>query len=132
MVIMHTAIIKPGNSGGPLLNEYGRVIGINTFFYDDSLNYAIHVDELISILSKNGIGYNEAGYKNETKKKTYKSNFNKKAEYIIDRHLYYFRTYKLFIISFVLLYYMFVTFGALTILTYIIIKPRKRPASKTP
>ncbi len=60
LVIQHTAIIKPGNSGGPLLNTDGKVVGVNTFFYDDSLNYAIHVDELIKCLKKNDIKYNEA------------------------------------------------------------------------
>ena len=60
LVIQHTAIIKPGNSGGPLLNTDGKVVGVNTFFYDDSLNNAIHVDELIKCLKKNDIKYNQA------------------------------------------------------------------------
>jgi len=67
LVIQHTAIIKPGNSGGPLLNTDGKVIGVNTFFYDDSLNYAIHVDELIKCLKKNDIKYNLAITTTKTK-----------------------------------------------------------------
>lgn len=67
LVIQHTAIIKPGNSGGPLLNTDGKVIGVNTFFYDDSLNYAIHVDELIKCLKKNDIKYNQSINTTKTK-----------------------------------------------------------------
>lgn len=59
LVIQHTAIIHPGNSGGPLLNNKGQVIGVNTFFYDDSLNYAVHVDELIKVLKRNDIAFNQ-------------------------------------------------------------------------
>ncbi|CAN5640760.1 hypothetical protein BH10BAC5_BH10BAC5_01560 [soil metagenome] len=59
LVIKHTAIIHEGNSGGPLVTEDGEVAGVNAFFYDrsDELNYAIHTDELISILKDNGIQY---------------------------------------------------------------------------
>ncbi len=58
-IIQHTAIIHPGNSGGPLINTKGEVVGINTFFYDDSLNYAVHVDELVKCLRKNDIAFNK-------------------------------------------------------------------------
>jgi hypothetical protein len=58
-VIQHTAIIHPGNSGGPLVNNKGEVVGVNTFFYDDSLNYAVHVDELVKCLRKNDIAFNK-------------------------------------------------------------------------
>ena len=44
----HSAPISSGNSGGPLINEFGEVIGINTFTIKDSqnLNFAINVSEL--------------------------------------------------------------------------------------
>lgn len=46
--VQHDAAISSGNSGGPLLNSYGEVIGINTWTVRDSqnLNFAIRVTEL--------------------------------------------------------------------------------------
>lgn len=45
------ASISPGNSGGPLVNVYGEVIGINTLYYEDgqNLNFAINIKELQKI-----------------------------------------------------------------------------------
>lgn len=46
--IQITASISQGNSGGPLLNAYGEIIGINTFTYVDgqNLNFAVNVSEI--------------------------------------------------------------------------------------
>lgn len=46
--VQHDAPISSGNSGGPLINKYGEVIGINTWTVQDSqnLNFAIHISEL--------------------------------------------------------------------------------------
>ena len=46
--VQHDAAISSGNSGGPLINEFGEVIGINTMTLLDSqnLNFAISVKEL--------------------------------------------------------------------------------------
>ena len=45
--------IYPGNSGGPLLNKYGNLVGLNTFITKDkdSINYAVTVEEIIKFLS---------------------------------------------------------------------------------
>lgn len=52
--IQHTAPISHGNSGGPLINEYGFVIGVNTASVTEgqNLNFAIRMEE-IDNLSRN-------------------------------------------------------------------------------
>ncbi len=50
--IQHDASITNGNSGGPLLNVYGEVIGINTWGLLDSqnLNFAVFTSELDNLV----------------------------------------------------------------------------------
>ena len=49
--IQTTAPISHGNSGGPLVNEFGEVLGVNTFMYTDgqNLNFAVSIKELSNI-----------------------------------------------------------------------------------
>lgn len=51
-VIQTQTPINPGSSGGPLLDEHGRLIGVNTFINADSpgLNYAVAVDTVQQFL----------------------------------------------------------------------------------
>lgn len=49
--VQHDAAISSGNSGGPLINQYGEVIGVNTMTIRDSqnLNFAISAKELSNL-----------------------------------------------------------------------------------
>lgn len=57
-VVQTTAPVSPGNSGGPLFNELGEVIGVVTFTKQDTarraqnLNYAVAIDEAKPLLGK--------------------------------------------------------------------------------
>lgn len=54
-LVLHSADISPGNSGGPLIDYCGRVVGVNTFLRTDStdqmrLNFALKADSLLGFL----------------------------------------------------------------------------------
>ncbi len=52
-VIQTQTPISPGNSGGPLLNDNGDMIGINSFKSDgQALNFAVSIDEVRLFLDK--------------------------------------------------------------------------------
>lgn len=51
-VIEHDARIRGGNSGGPLVDPSGRVVGVNYAGRDDlDYNYAIHRDQVLPVLA---------------------------------------------------------------------------------
>ena len=64
--LQFTAPIQPGNSGGPLLNEGGFVIGINTANYGgerfQNINFAIKGTSASSFLGKHSIGFEYGDY----------------------------------------------------------------------
>lgn len=43
----HDALLSPGNSGGPLLDEQGKVIAINTFMIRDGENFGFSLPAII-------------------------------------------------------------------------------------
>lgn len=60
--IIHTAVIARGNSGGPLVNRKGQVVGINTYLATDKVSntqfaIAIASADIIRFLRGNGIGF---------------------------------------------------------------------------
>jgi len=51
--IEHDARIRGGNSGGPLVDEQGRVVGVNYAGQDEmDYNFAIHRDEALPIIQR--------------------------------------------------------------------------------
>lgn len=62
--IQTDAVIQHGNSGGPMVNADGSVIGINTLYIssDSETNYyAVSIDEAIPMLNNNNVPYTMAG-----------------------------------------------------------------------
>lgn len=60
-VIAHDAEINEGNSGGPLLDLCGRVLGVNTYLVRNTetnavARFALHANELVRFLQANNMG----------------------------------------------------------------------------
>ncbi len=55
-VILHSALIFPGNSGGALTDIHGALIGINTWGSEDTdeRNMAVPLDQIVAFLNDNG------------------------------------------------------------------------------
>jgi S1-C subfamily serine protease len=55
--IEHSAGLSDGNSGGPLLDEAGQVVGVNVWVDDEAgLGYALDVVHLRALLDASGLG----------------------------------------------------------------------------
>ncbi len=50
----HDAALNPGNSGGPLIDQEGRVVGVNTFIIKDgnSIGFSLPINYLKSIIEE--------------------------------------------------------------------------------
>jgi S1-C subfamily serine protease len=52
-IIQHQTPTNPGNSGGPLLDDSGKVVGINTFVKGgEGLNFAVAIDTVKDFLAR--------------------------------------------------------------------------------
>jgi len=56
-MIQTDAAVNPGNSGGPLVNINGEVVGINTFIFSESggnigIGFALPINSVKTILAK--------------------------------------------------------------------------------
>ena len=61
-LVAHTATIGPGNSGGPLVDSCGSVLGVNTFMRVVQenmirLNFSLRSDSLRKFLDQKGVAY---------------------------------------------------------------------------
>ncbi len=61
--IQTSVVMKPGNSGGPMVDDGGNVIGICQATYNDYYN-AIAIDQVTEVLDKLGVEYTKGGVVN--------------------------------------------------------------------
>lgn len=59
LFIQHDAALNPGNSGGPLLNDKGQVVGVNTFGMKDGNSIGFSIP--IQMISDAHLAFQEAG-----------------------------------------------------------------------
>jgi len=71
-VIQHEVPTNPGNSGGPLLNERGMMVGVNSFVRIDTqlINFSVAIEEVKAFL-KEEIKEDKPEYIKKKKKPTY-------------------------------------------------------------
>ena len=62
VLIQHSADIHGGNSGGPLLDECNRVVGVNTLGWAlQTLEYSVHIKHVLRALNREELASTTAG-----------------------------------------------------------------------
>ena len=63
-VIQHQIPISPGNSGGPLLDKYGKLIGVNSYTARDgqNLNFSVEISDVVEFLEQKQIKEDKPKY----------------------------------------------------------------------
>lgn len=79
--IEHSALITPGNSGGPLVDANGAVVGVNAVC-SDTRNLSVSIDQVIATLDALGIEWDEysSSYQPVVSDKTNKTNKDNEEE----------------------------------------------------
>jgi serine protease Do len=62
--IMHDAALNPGNSGGPLINKEGKVVGVNSSIFKEGKNIGVALQS--NLILKSLKAFKESGFEKAT------------------------------------------------------------------
>ena len=85
-VIQHEVPTNPGNSGGPLFNERGHVIGVNSFkdSKGEVINFSVSTDEIDKFLKEKIVEKKKSQYIQKKSKQTWIQKKSKKKNSLTD------------------------------------------------
>ncbi len=85
-VIQHEVPTNPGNSGGPLFNATGDVIGVNSFkdSKGEAINFSVSIDEIDKFLKEKVVEQKKSKYIQKKSKQTWIQKKSKKKNSLTD------------------------------------------------
>ncbi len=85
-VIQHEVPTNPGNSGGPLFNDKGNVIGVNSFkdSKGEAINFSVSTDEIDKFLKEKIVEKKKSQYIQKKSKQTWIQKKSKKKNSLTD------------------------------------------------